>query len=506
VLRTSASPLPTPTRSEETRSSRWWPVLVAAVAVLVYAPALRNGFALDDVFLVENNPAIASAANIPKLFLLPYWDAPGESYGLYRPLTIASLAVDRAVMGAGPLGFHLTNVLLHAGVAALAWFALRRAGTRYGTALAGAGLFAVLPVHSEAVANIAGRAELLAALFVLSAWLAHRRGNRIAAAALYFCALLSKESAILAPALFLLDDTVRDRHGIRALAPRYAGFAAALVVMLLLRVVALGPHQTAEGTIALDNPAAAAGFGPRIATALWVQLKYALVCVFPRRLVSDYSFDAIPVARGLGDPRALAGLAFAGAVFAAGAWGFARCRPLMLAAALWIVFALPSSNLLFPAGTIMAERLVYLPSLGICLAVGHAVASGAVGGSRVRRIAIVAATLVAVLGYSARIIARIPDWKNNLALATADVAIAPRSAKLQAGAGIFLADAGRAAEAEDHLRRAVAIYPDYAQMHYNLAVLLARRGARDEAIEHLNRAIALAPGNPLPQQLLQRLR
>ena len=472
----------------------------------MYAAALRNGFALDDVFLVGSNPAIATAANIPKLFLSPYWDAPGESYGLYRPLTIASFAVDRAVMGSGPLGFHLTNVLLHAGVSALAWFALRRAGTRYGTALAGAGLFAVLPVHSEAVANVAGRAELLAALFVLSAWLAHRRGSRVAAAALFFCALLSKESAILAPALFLLDDRVRDRRGVRELAPRYAGFAAALVGMLVLRVVALGPHQTAEGTIALDNPAAAAGFTPRIATALWVQLKSALLCVLPAHLVSDYSFDAIPVARGLGDLRALAGLAFVGTALAAVVWGFARCRPVMLAAALWIVFALPSSNLLFPAGTIMAERLVYLPSLGICLAIGHAVSTGAAGEGRGRRIAVVAAMVVAVAGYSARTIARVPDWKDNLTLATADVATSPRSAKLQAGAGIFLADAGRAAEAEDHLRRAVAIYPDYAQMHYNLAVLLARRGARDEAIEHLNRAVALAPDNPLPHQLLERLR
>jgi tetratricopeptide (TPR) repeat protein len=479
--------------------------VVAAVAALVYARALQNGFALDDVFLVENNPAIASAANIPRLFLSPYWDAPGESYGLYRPLAIVSLAVDRAVMGAGPLGFHLTNVLLHAGVAALSWFALRRAGIHYGTALAGAGLFAALSVHTEAVANIAGRAELLAALFVLSAWLAHRRENRIAAAAFYFCALLSKESAILAPALFLLDDAMRERRRPTELAPRYAGFAAALIAMVLLRVVALGPHLSAEGTIALDNPAAAAGAGPRIATALWVQLKYAGLCLYPRHLVSDYSFDAIPVARGLGDLRALAGLSFLSAVTGAAVWGFRHCRPLALASGVWLAFGLPSSNLLFPAGTIMGERLVYLPSLGICLGLGHLIAAGAAGGGRLRRIALVAATLAAVLGYSARAIARIPDWKDNLSLATADVATSPRSAKLQAGAGMFLADAGRAAEAEDHLRRAVEIYPDYAQMHYNLAVLLSRRGARGEAIEHLNRAIALAPGNPLPRQLLQRL-
>ena len=70
---------------------------------------------------------------------------------------------------------------------------------------------------------------------------------------------------------------------------------------------------------------------------------------------------------------------------------------------------------------------------------------------------------------------------------------------------MFLADAGRNEEAEDHLRRALAIYPEYAQMHYNLAVLLSRRGARDEAVEHLARAISLAPGNPLPRRLYDQL-
>jgi Flp pilus assembly protein TadD len=87
----------------------------------------------------------------------------------------------------------------------------------------------------------------------------------------------------------------------------------------------------------------------------------------------------------------------------------------------------------------------------------------------------------------------------------ADVATEPRSAKLQAGAGMFLVDAGRFVEAEDHLRRAVAIFPDYAQMHYNLAVLLVRRGARVEAEQHLRRAIELVPGNPLPHRLLDQL-
>jgi tetratricopeptide (TPR) repeat protein len=502
-----------------TRTSPRWPLFCALVAVLAHWRALGNGFALDDVRLVESNPAIVSLAHVPKLFLEPYWNVAGENYGLYRPLTVASLSVNRALLGTGPFGFHLVNLLLHAAVAALAWLTLRRAGTYYGTALLGGLLFAVLPVHTEAVANVAGRAELLAALFVLAAWLAHRRASeegasagrwRLGAAWLYFAAILSKESAVLAPVLFFADDALRGREAAPRRGRLLAGYAMALAAMLALRALALGVHQSAAATIPLDNPAAAAGWWPRVLTAVWVQLKFALLCLAPRQLVSDYSFDAIPVAYSLADPRALGGVAFLAALVAAAAWGWRRSRPVALAVLVWVVFFLPSANLLFPAGTIMAERLAYLPSLGLCLAIGHlgaafATREGPATAMRARRVVVVALAAVVILGFAARTWVRIPDWKSNLRLALADVATMPRSAKLQAGAGMFLEDVGRVAEAEEHLRRAVKIFPEYAQMHYNLAVLLVRRGAREEAEAHLRRAIELAPGNPLPRRLLDQL-
>jgi hypothetical protein len=501
------------------RTSLRWPALCALAAVLVHWRALGNGFVLDDVPLVENNPAIASMARLPRLFVEPYWNVPGENAGLYRPLTIASFSLNRAVLGPSPFGFHLVNVLLHAAVVWLVWVALRRVGTHYGTALFGGLLFAVLPIHTEAVANIAGRAELLSALFVLGAWVAHRRasesdthagGWQLGAATLYLAAILSKESAILAPVLFFADDLVRKRDEAPGRGRSLIGYAVACSAMLGLRAIALGAHQSAAATIPLDNPAAAAGWWPRLLTASWVQLKYALLSVAPTHLVSDYSFDAIPVARSLADPRVVCGIAFIAGLAGAATWGWKRSRPMTVAVVLWAVFFFPSANLVFPTGTIMAERLAYLPSLGVCLAIGHLGAGFAARrrpaiAARAGAAIVVALAAVAIAGFAARTWVRIPDWKSNLALALADVATMPRSAKLQAGAGMFLAEAGQAAQAEDHLWRAVEIYPDYAQMHYNLAVLLARRGVRDEARSHLRRAIELAPENPLPRRLLEQL-
>ena len=486
----------------ETWTKARWPLLVALAAVLVNLGTLGNGFAFDDVALVANNPAVATLSGVPHLFVAPYGASSGENSGLFRPVTLASLALNRAVTGPGPLGFHGVNVLLNAAVAALAWIGLRGAGARYGTALLGAALFAVHPLHCEAVANVAGRAELLAALFTLAAWIAHRAGRPMTAALLFLGAILSKEGVVLAPLLFWADDHVQgERKRWRA----YAGFAGAFAILAVLRIVALGPHQGAGSATPLDNPAGAAGSVPRVLTAVWVQLKYALLALWPHPLSCDYSFNVIPVARSPLDPRFLAGLVFLVLIAAAIVWGSRRRPPVALAALIWSVFFLPSSNLLFPTGTIMAERLAYLPCLGVCLLAGQAGAAWAARGKR-DAAAIVTVSIVAIAALSVLTWQRNSVWKDNLTLTTTDVETYPSSAKLQAGAATFLGKAGRDAESEARFRRALDIYPDYPQMHYNLAVLLLKRGARDEAIEHLNRSAALAPDNPLPRQLLNRIR
>jgi protein O-mannosyl-transferase len=493
-----------------------WPLLVGGVAVLVCIDTLSNGFALDDVGLVERNPALASLAHLPRLFLQPYWAVSGEHYGLYRPLTAASFAVNRALTGPGPWGFHAINILLHALVAMLAWSALRRAGTHYGTALTGGLLFAVHPIHTEAVANIAGRAELLAGAFALAAWIVHARareasGGRVpgtwGAAALYFAAILSKEGAILAPVLFAADDAIRAG---RLRLARYLPYLAAGAAFAALRFAALGAQQSAASAIARDNPLLSAGPGVRVLTALFVQARYLMLCVWPALLVSDYGYDSVPVVSGLADPRAAVGLAAAALVVAGLVWGWRRSRPVAIAALVWVLFSLPSANLLFPAGALMAERLVYLPSLGFCLLAGHVAAAcaardGAASAKRVRAIGVGTVAVVVLAALSARTWVRNPAWKDNLTLATTDVVSQPRSAKLQAGAGIALAAAGRNPEAEAHFRSALAIDSGDAQSWYNLAVVLLRRGAAAEAADDLRRANELAPDNPRPRELLRKL-
>jgi Flp pilus assembly protein TadD len=497
-----------------------WPLLIAAAAALVYANSLGNGFALDDVRLVRDNPRLESLERMPELWLQPYWGPEGAASGLYRPATVISLALNRALTGPGAFGFHLGNLLLHALVSALVWFIVRRHAPHYGTALFAALLFAVHPVHTEAVANIAGRAELLAALFVCTAWLCHDAARRapaagrwgawqLAAAIGYFLAVLSKESAVLAPLVFLLAQPRRDDGRTLRHSPATAlgVYLPTLGLALLHRARALDGWRGAEDVAFIDNPAAFADTGVRLATALWVQVKYALLFVWPAELSSDYSFDAIPAVDSAGDPRLWAGLLWAAALILLFAVAWRRARTVAIGAAVWVLFLLPSSNLVITSGTAMAERLLYLPLLGGCLIGGHLVAGTVARAADRRRAATVAilASALVLTAAGARTMARNPVWRDNLTLAEHDARVSPRSAKLHAGAGIALHAEGRIDEAEPAYRRALAIYPDYAQVHYNLGELLLLRERPAEAMEHLRRAAEISPENPRPWTTLAPL-
>jgi Flp pilus assembly protein TadD len=490
-----------------------WPLLVALVAGLVYANTLGNGFALDDLSQVRDHAALGSWPAAIEAFGEPYSTQGGAAAGLYRPVVVASFVVNRMFGGLDPRGYHAANVFLHMLASALVWYVVRGRSTVYGTPLLAGLLFAVHPLHTEAVANVVGRAEILACTFVLVAWLAHRAAKRgagwvIGAWAAYLLALLSKESVVLAPLVFALDDFVDRGRPRRAELLRWAGYALPFAVAMVLRHHALGGFRGAETVAFIDNPAAFAGTAARIATALWVQVLYLGKLAWPAVLSSDYSFDAMPLVDSLTDPRATAGLL---AAMGFGVWVVLAARrrhSLLLAAAAWAVFFFPVSNLPFAIGTVMGERLAYLPLLGGCWAAAHGfalVGERARGVSRAAAILSVAVPLILVAALSARTVSRNPAWSDNETLASLDVAQVPRSAKLHAGFGIARGAAGDTEGAEAAFRRAVEIYPDYAQMRFNLGQLLAARGAEEEAVVHLSRAQELSPGNPRPYKSLAPL-
>ena len=426
--------------------------LLLAVVVLVYANSLWNGFTMDDELYILRNPQVTSPS-VRGLF------APNGISKVFRPLTFASFAVNWFA-GHGPAGFHLVNLLLHAGVVCVLYLLLRKffASSPSGgiVAFAAALLFAVHPIHTEAVTSIVGRAELFATGFVIAAWLLHLEGQEIPALILFVLALLSKESAVVFLPLVMVGDYARGK-----LKPysQYAWIAATTAVYLGVLWKLQGGRFGAE-TLAIskiDNPLAALPAGWRILNALGVAWKYVGLQIYPATLSCDYSFNQIPVYLDLRHtlPWSVATIAVVGVWI----WAVRNHKSgLVLAGGIYLAGFGATANILLPAGTILGERLAYLPSAGFCVLL-------ALGWSRLpNRQRTLAFALLAVIaaGLGIRTVVRNRDWKDNLTLYAAAVRAAPGSAKTHANLGAAYLEAKQLDLARKELQSALQIYPDFA--------------------------------------------
>ena len=306
-LRAPGSEAPSTSRA---RPASYWAIAIGLLAAIVYLNALGNEFVLDDTRLIRDNVRIRSLANIPHLFASSYWDLEGTQ-GLYRPLVLVTYAVNYAVHGLWTPGYTAVNIVLHAAVSLLLFALVRGIGGSLFAAGAAAAVFAVHPVHTEAVTGMAGRTELLAACFFLIAALLHRMAPgtrrhaipyRAATAAAFAGALLSKESAItlllVLPVLDALFPVTRRDGQPAALRDRivtdYLPLVAVAILYLAVRRAVLGGIAIAEGAIApLDNPMVpmttmalgermGAMGGQALMTAFAVIAEYARLLVWPR--------------------------------------------------------------------------------------------------------------------------------------------------------------------------------------------------------------------------------
>lgn len=476
------------------------------LALLLYLPTLGHDFVFDDRGVIEANPLMRDIRDLPRLLVTPYWNAPQRSRTLYRPLTSLSFALDRAVSGMRPAWFHAVNAVLHAFATLLVTLlALELMPGRAAGAAAAGALFAVHPVHVEAVAGIVGRSEILAAIGVMAAILCHRRalvaaagraGPWMAAAwTASLCGMLAKESAIVVPAIGLLAETVMpETRG----APRrrrvvlYAGYAAAAALYLGARAAVLGGLGLGRPIPFVDNPAASAGPLDGRLTGLGTLARYARLLVWPQPLSADYSYDQIPVIHSLFDPLAIAGLLILIAVVGGGAW-LLRLSPVCGFALLFMAAsAALTTNVVLFIGTLMAERLMYLPSVGLCVIAGWAVDRA--GRPHARRLAI-GSTALAVLLLAGRSWTRIPDWKDDFALYSSAARVSPRCARIRYNLGNGYLKAARYGDAEENYRAALRIYPEFQDARVNLGMVLLQERRPREALALLENAARQDPGN-----------
>lgn len=477
---------------------------VALLAVLVYANSLANGFALDDGAIILNNPRVHSLDNVHRFFYTPYWTTAPEGTGLYRPITLLTYALDWQLWNGDATGFHLVNVLLHAGVTTLVFLLLRGFGTSLLAAGVAAALFAVHPVHVEAVANVVGRAELLAAFFFLLGVVAHGRGRgdwRTAAVvgAAYLLALGAKEIAVMLPAALVLLDSLgatRLRDVVQRVRRRgrvYVAAAASLVVYMAARKAAAGVFV------------GGATFSPwfwrepwttPVLTLVRLWWEYLRLMVFPAQLAADYGPAVIVPERGV-SLLVIAGLS-AGVLalgVAIAAWKKAR---LVSAGIGWfMVTILPVSGIFFPLEIILAERTLYLPSVGVSLAVAGLLEL--VRRGRRRWVPAVVVVLV-VLGAAGmvRTWTRTPVWRNTVTVLAALARNHPDSYRNHWVLARELQQRQQNEEALEHYATALALAPGYGNLRSEYAVELLNQEAYAHAAAHFDTLMTMLPDAPWP--------
>jgi len=487
---------------ETAKARRVAALVVALVAVAAFAASLGYDFVWDDTLLIQQSVSLHRWGELPGLLVSQFWAEVGEASHYYRPLITLSFFLDMKVWGQQPFGFHLTNVLAHAAVV-LAVLALARRVTGGEVAAVIAALtFALQPLHTESVSFVSGRTDVLAALFFLLALLAYDRGRdrrwgfTACSLGAYLLALLSKEVAITLPAVLALwdwrvRDDLRDRPAVWRAAARYAPYGGVLAFYLGLRWLAL---RDATG-------AAAGPWAPpitRLLTTLQTVAAYAWITIVPYPANAYRVIVPVTAPPDLHWWLAVAGLA---AAIAGTAWALWRA-PVVGFGALWFWITLAPSagaNLLPLPTVLMAERFLYLPTVGYCLILGWT-ASRLLGPVTFGRAAQLrpAPTLglaVLLLAYFSLTLWRNEDWRDEDRLYSRMAEASPTTAVPLVNLAFVELPRGEIGPANEHLREAVRLAPDNPRAQAGLGLTETLLGHLDTGLQHGLRARDLAPDN-----------
>ncbi len=442
---------PKPTAKQSSNKSLEWTIgfILAAVAFILYFNTLNHSYVLDDFSVIrENNVVMQGTSAIPTIFKTSYrYGYLNLEDGLYRPLSLAMFATEWEISPDNPALHHWVNVLLYALTAFLLFTVLRRLLSNFSIVipLIATLLFVVHPVHTEVVANIKSRDEILSLLFTLLSLSFLLKANEkqhkqqsfptleiILSSIFFFVGLLSKESGITMLAGFPLLLWAFKNVSFKNITLFLLPHLAVTFIFLVIRYNVLGGKLTDTSLTVLDNfIIQSPDFFTQFATAVKVLGLYLKLFVLPHPLLYDYSYNKIPAA-SFSDVVFL--LSFA-VHLAAGVFALIKIRERNFFA-VCILFYLISislfSNIFLKIGVGMAERLLYFPSLAICLAAAYGFTkifkentsntsvSNLSGLFFVSKVSLIATFIIAFL-FSIKTIARNPAWKDNYTLYSTDL-------------------------------------------------------------------------------------
>ncbi len=461
---------------------------------------------LDDTRVHE-----ANLDNVHRILAESYWENQPNT-ALYRPVTTLSYLVNYALLGDGanPAGYHWVNLVLHAVNVSLVYALGILIFGEPTLGLALAAIWGLHPLLSEGVTNIVGRADLLAACGILLALLCHiratagtggrRAGWLIVLTLSQTIALFSKESGVILPALMLSYDLLWPERSVWR--RRILSYAVLVLPFTAFFVLRSRLHMHLEVPFH-KNPLVSADFWVARMTALKVIGKFLWLYIWPAHLSADYSYNSVPLFQwswaDLQAPIVLA-LCIAGVALALRLRR--ENRPLSFFIFFFLIALAPTSNLFILIGSVMSERFMYLPAIGLT---GCAVALVCALFRRYSQPAskvwsakaLWAAAGILCLALGARTYVRNFDWHDEASLWTSVATANPDDALAHLNLGNALLEVpGRMPDAISEYQKAVRIYPNYAEAHNNLGAILLQSGRTTEAVAEYQAAVRLDPDYP----------
>jgi protein O-mannosyl-transferase len=504
---------------------KWLYIFIALIAFLLYANTINHDYTVDDGTVIANNKFTKEGiSSIGKIFSSAYragyWE---RNEGLYRPLSVAMFAAEWQIGGGKPFLGHLINVLLYVCTAVVVLSLLKRLLNGYHPLIPiiAALIFVIHPIHTEVVANIKSRDEILSFLFgCLSLRLLFMYIDKskmsffIGSMFAFVVALFSKETTLTWLGVIPIAIWCCTNFDFKKTTITSLPFLVIIVLFILLRMSILGSLK-GESEILLINNSLVNANGDiikQVATAFSILFRYLILMIAPITLIFDYSYNTIPTV-GFGDIKALLGfiLIIVGLIF--GLKSLIKREMLGFAIFFFLGTIVLLSNVFFLIEATMAERFMYTPSFGICilfaLGIGRFIKSDKKEildmSSLKSNQGLISMVLVIAILFSGRTIARNTDWKDNLTLLSKDIQSAPNSARIlyAYGSAILIEKALKENDPNvknnlldqsiEYLRKGVNVIPNYNDAWYNLGIANKERGNAREAIVAFETARSYKP-------------
>lgn len=440
-----AATIPQPMPSA-TSITKWLLIILVGVVFVANFRTLSYEYTLDDPFFTTDNPNVSKGLAAIKEFFThaAYYGVFQHHDASYRPLMLTSFALEKDLFNFNPHTSHLINIILFMIEIAALFMLLKRVFknvSEYIPFLMTL-LFALHPIHTEVVASVKSRDEIMGLLFsILALWqtlryIDNEKTSAIALSALwFFCALMSKETPIamvlIAPMTVWFFREAPVNKIVRATVP-YIAVAAVYMVMRSMFIESDGEKVR----ILVNNNAlmAATNGMDKTATALFMQLKYLIILLFPHPLSYDYSYNQVPII-SFSDPKALAAVAVIIALFVYAVRGFKKKDPLAWCILFYGMTVFITSNLVIDIGATMAERFIFTGSLAFCIAVVLLLAkllkTDTAHATLVNAKPLMGAIAVIALLYAGKTMARNEAWASNLDLYKTGLETAPNSWRAQ---------------------------------------------------------------------------